>query len=147
MQREGQGEDGVHDVAKLFGGLFGKVRRLTGTLWDEILFNNHFSSPPWELSIREFNVCAAELPGVELPGIVAGDGMVELFLHHIGEGGRVGGQGFGRFGGDDLKKGVGGRGRGESAVGLVDACEGVSSCSSSRVPTSACGGRGVHIRY
>ena len=68
-------------------------------------------------------------------------------MHHIGEGGRVGGQGFGRFAGDNWKKGVEGRGRGESAVGLVDACEEVSTCSSSREPTSACGGRGVHSRY
>jgi len=77
VHREGQGEDGVKDVAKLREASFGKYRRLTGTLWDEISFSNYLSSPPWERSIRAFNVSATKLPGVELPGRVAGEVMTE----------------------------------------------------------------------
>ena len=44
-------------------------------------------------------------------------------LQRKGEEGNRGGQGFGRFAGEDWKEGGGGRREGESAIELVDACE------------------------
>ena len=56
----------------------GNQRRLIGMLKLEISSKSRFSSPLVERNIMNLRACAVALPGVELPGIKAGDNMLLL---------------------------------------------------------------------